>query len=325
MATPSAATTSVPTSSSSPTSESSPTATGDPLASRAEAEIRVEGGPDFPLEAFGSLWMLTPDDEGSITRLDPATNEVIATIPVGTRLCQAIGATDDAIWACTRGGVVEVDPEANEVVGTVELPTAEFYGYLPFGDGALWVPSGEVTRTDQLQRIDPSTATIAATYPLEFDAQWLTYGLDAVWLTDTADGKLWRFDPETEELSEVAAGFPDPGASAIGAGSVWLAIHSAHESRPAVDETTLLRLDPATGEVQAEIATGGPMFEAMIHAADDAVWLRAPVPFVGLIDPSSNEMTEAIMANYGGGSITVAFESVWATSIEFNTVWRLSP
>ena len=100
------------------------------------------------------------NNEGSITRLDPATNEIIATIPVGTRLCQAIGATDDAIWACTRGGIVQVDPEANEVTGTIELPTAEFFGYLPSGDGALWVPSGEVTRTDQLVRIDPGTATI---------------------------------------------------------------------------------------------------------------------------------------------------------------------
>lgn len=313
-----------PAASRAPRTTPTPSTTEDPLAGRLEAEIDVPGGPDFPIAAFDAMWLLTPDEDPSVTRLDPATNEIAATVPVGTRLCQAIGATDAAIWACTRGGVIRIDPASNEVVATLEFPTAEFYGYLPAGGGFLWALSGEVARMDELVRIDPADNSFE-TYPLGFDAEWITYGDDALWLTDTSDGKLWKFDPETEAVTEVMSALPEPGASAFGAGSVWLTLHAAHQSRPDPEDTTLIRIDPVTGDVGAEFATGSSMFESMVHASDDAVWLRSGTPFLARIDPATNEIVDSIDVNRSTGSVTVAFGSVWATTIERNKVWRVTP
>ena len=323
---PSASPAAAATASETPTPRATPTPTEDPLAGRVEAEIRLTGGPDFPIAAFDALWLLTPDaDEASITRLDPETNEVVATVPTGTRLCQAMGATDEAIWACTRGGVIRVDPETNEVVAMIEFPTAEFFGYLPFGDESLWALSGEVTRMDELVRIDPEQNSVIATYPLELDAEWISYGEDAVWLTDTADGKLWRFDPATESLTEHATDLDDPGASAVGAGSVWLALHASQDSRPNPDDTTVLRIDPVSGDVEATFATGGSQFESMLLATEDEVLVRAGTPFLSRIDPETNEIVEALDANRSTGSVALGYGSIWATSIELGRVWRLTP
>lgn len=309
-----------------PTSRPSPTP--DALSQRTDAELRIPGGPDFPIDAFGSLWLLTPDSsEPSITRLDPATNEIVATIPVGGRLCQAIGASEDAIWACTNGGVLRIDPETNEVAATVQFPTARIFGYLPFGDDALWALSGEVTLTNVLVRIDPSSNEVAATYELGFDASWLSYGDGAVWLSDESAGTVWRFDVDAEELSEHTTGLTQPGPSAFGAGSVWLGVMAGEENRerPAPTDITVVRIDPATGDVEAEFATGDTVSFGLIYAADDAVWVRSPTIFLTRIDPATDEIVEVLEANGSGGSVIVAHGSVWATSTELGRVWRLRP
>ncbi len=308
-----------------PTHSPTPEPTQNPLAGRLEAEISVPGGPDFPVQAFDALWVLAPDsDEPSVTRLDPTTNEVVATIPVGTRLCQAIGASPDAIWACGKDGLVRIDPATNEVLGTIEFPTAQFFGYLPFGAGSLWAPSGEVTLTDELVRIDPVTNAITDTIPLGFDAEWISFGEDAIWLTDTKAGILWKLDPDTHNLTEHATGLTDPSVSAVGAGSIWLAVNATREGAPDPADTTVVRIDHATGAVQAEIATGGTMFEGMLYADDETVWARSSRLFLAQIDPTTNEVVDRIDSNQAGGSVIVAFDSLWATALEFGRVFRLS-
>jgi len=106
---------------------------------------------------------------------------------------------------------------------------------------------------------------------------------------------------------------------------VWLAVHADRDSQPGPNGATILRIDPVTGEIQAEFATGGSMFEGGIYASDEAVWVRALAPFLAHIDPQTNEIVETIESNQAGGSVTVAYGSVWATSLEFGKVWRLTP
>jgi len=80
---------------------SGPAATDD-VAAGAIATIALDGGPDLPTEAFGSLWVLAVDGplmndgtSSAVHRIDPATNEVIASVPLPGRLCQGIGASPE--------------------------------------------------------------------------------------------------------------------------------------------------------------------------------------------------------------------------------------
>lgn len=113
----------------------------------------------------------------------------------------------------------------------------------------------------------------------------------------------------------------------VGAGSIWLALNAGEESRHLVSPTeiTLVRIVPTTGALEAEIATGGTIRFGLIHASEHEVWVRAPEPFLVRLDPATNEVVEKLHAQAGGGSVAVAYGSLWVTSSDFGKVWRLRP
>jgi len=58
---------------------------------------------------------------------------------------------------------------------------------------------------------------------------------------------------------------------------------------------------------------------------DDAVWVRAPEPFLAVVDPATGEVIRTIEQSGGGGDVAVALGSVWLTSHDRGTVWTLDP
>ena len=77
------------------------------------------------------MWVLAPDlplvDDSAtpnLIRIDPATNEVTATIPLPDRLCQGFTASEDAIWACAADALVRIDPATNTITDTVPITGA---------------------------------------------------------------------------------------------------------------------------------------------------------------------------------------------------------
>ncbi len=318
-----------PTTNASPTTAAAPTTTTpDPLLGRTEAEIDVPGGPDLPVEAFGSIWLLTPDgDVPAVTRIDPTTNEIAATVANDSRLCQALGATETAIWVCTGDGVAAIDPLTNEIGPAVEFdqPASPFFGYLPYGAGSLWALGGEGLARNQVVRVDTSANAVSDTYEIGFGASWLSFGEGALWITDTIGGALWRLDPGSGELTEHASNLPGPGPIAVGAGSIWLAVRTGPDDRPTAEDVTVVRINPVSGDVEAEIIVGGTMGEVGLDADDDSVWIRAIDPFLALVDPETSSVVESFDAPRLGGSVIEAFDSVWTTSYRMNRVWRLAP
>ena len=103
------------------------------------------GGTDNFVFGAGSLWAV---DQGYVTRLDPTTGKIPATIRVGSRGTAGFEATSDipfgegAVWAIGSADVVRIDPETNGIVakvpisqsptGTPPNPTA-----LAVGEGAV--------------------------------------------------------------------------------------------------------------------------------------------------------------------------------------------
>src|SRR4029450_5831561 len=58
------------------------------LEDRMSAEIAITGA-DFPIAAFDSVWVVAQDQpDPEIVRVEPETNEIVASIPVEGRACQ---------------------------------------------------------------------------------------------------------------------------------------------------------------------------------------------------------------------------------------------
>ena len=129
-----------------------------PLPSR--ATIPVGQQPTTVVLGQGAVWVANKVDN-SLSRLDPQTNRVVATIAASDGVADlAVGS--DAVWTGgDRRGVarvVRIDSRTNRVVATV--PVTHQPAGLAVTDDAVWVTSF-VGGT--LWRIDPHTNTVTAT------------------------------------------------------------------------------------------------------------------------------------------------------------------
>jgi YVTN family beta-propeller protein len=122
-----------------------------------QAAIRVGKAPGAVLVAEGSVWVANRGD-GTISRVDPATNRVIATIDVAanpTRLTTDAG----AVWVATRESLQRIDPATNQVVKT--LPLRVGAGDVLAADGRLWVSLED----GSVRRLDPADGRVLASIP----------------------------------------------------------------------------------------------------------------------------------------------------------------
>ena len=335
-----------PTASVSPPGSSSPVASasavvddpapidaGVPLAERLEAEIAVPGSPDWPLAAFDSIWVLAPDlptKTGSgapnLVRIDPATNEIAATIELPDRLCQGIVASDDAIWACAVDGLVRVDPATNKVSGTVPIKGAQAFYRPAFGGGFVWALGSTSMVGDTVIRLDPATEKTTS-FPVSGSVGGMAYGFDALWLAMPGQGTVLRLDPATGETTELATGLVSPKSIAVGTDSLWVALHGGGEDQARPGDPQVARIDPATGEVIAEIEVGGsPQLGVELWADADGVLVRSTTPWLARIDESTNQVVDPVTTELAiQGPLTVGFGSIWTVNIERDVVYRIKP
>lgn len=297
------------------------------------AEFDLGGGPDLPTAAFESMWILAADGplmDGSppmLHRLDPATGEVIASIELSGRQCQGIGASEDAMWACAEDELVRVDPATNEITARVPIDAPLGVSQLPYGDGTMWAFTTSGVGPDTVIRVDPSSATVVAEIPLGVVAGTMAYGHDALWVTSPTQDVLLRIDPATNTVERWAEEIEGAGLVRVGADGVWVSLHGEHAADPIEpSDPTLVKVDPATGDVVVEAATGGSLgVDGGFSVTDDAVWVRAPEPFLAVVDPVTGDVIRTIEQSGGGGDVAVALGSVWLTSHDRGTVWTLDP
>lgn len=306
--------------------EASPTPL-DMLAARTAAKWSLEGAPDMPTEAFGSIWIIAPDQElGHVHRIDPTTDEIVASIAVPDR-CQSMGATPEGIWVCTVDGLTRIDPETNALADTIPARLATAFHRMPYGAGSLWAFGTTAFAPDVVLRVDPSTGTVMQ-IPLGHTAGSMAFGLDALWVTSPTDDLLLRIDPTTNEVETWVEGLDGAGTVSVAEHGVWVALHADPDASVELDAPAVARVDPGSRSVVASIAIGDGQHvgeSGAITATDDAVWVRASEPFLARIDPATNEVVDRIDAGKGGGEVLIAFGSVWASSYEFNAIWRIEP
>lgn len=175
-----------------------------------------------------------------MVRIDLATNEIIAEIPVqGTPYRKRIAATDEAVWVASTGMIERIEPETNTVVASVDLQGRPVSA-IAADTTALWVvavaePSDEGGEwTGNLVRVDPATNDIAAEIP----------------------------------LGPQVAGYEDEVM--LGAGSVWVLGVRWFEEKDAEYGSDLIRVDPASNSIAARIPVGA--FHMVMGA--DEVWVR---------------------------------------------------
>jgi streptogramin lyase len=126
--------------------------------------------------------------------MNPVTNLVEKHIEVSAGP-RATASGDGSIWVlCEKDGKIErIDPKTNKVIKTIDLLTPGAGGTLAFGEGFLWVSQTGFPLT----RIDPKSDEEKVVQQFWGEGGgFVSVSTGAVWVSNTAQGTVTRFDPK---------------------------------------------------------------------------------------------------------------------------------
>jgi YVTN family beta-propeller protein len=274
----------------------------------------------------------------------PPAGRITATVPVGHPL-GPVAAGEGAVWVENRDATVSrIDPATNTVVATVQTSFAltGTSGWIAAGAGAVWISnfSGK-----SITRIDPATNRVAATIPVGPAPTGLTITPGAVWVANHHGRSLSRIDPVTNTVvatipvgDQTAPIEGGPLDLAVVGGSVWFVALEA-------SGFALERLDPATNTIGTKIqlpspgllgSDGASLMTAIVSSiypvdtASNALWTPIALPeasmrlAVGLgaswslaqagltrVDLTARQVT-GHSSFAGSGGLAVGYGAVWA-------------
>ena len=236
---------------------------------------------------------------GHVLRVD-RTDKLIASIPVPGLDDQDSIAASDSVWVTVayRDEVIEIDPSSNAIMATIPVPGHPVQ--VAADQTGVWVISA-TKGTGLLLRIDPMTQTVTLRVPLfGIPRLGLAVGEGSVWVDD--GGNLLRVTSDGTRTTLLGAG-GDP--LAIGGGSVWEGNSSG-----------VIRLDPASGDVLAQIPTALPPIG--LAFADGSLWVLTDTgstsETIYLPDPkhpSTVLRIDAVTNRVDAGPLAVGTKPAW--------------
>jgi len=142
--------------------------------------VAVAAGPD-------ALW-ITSEDAGRLTRVNPNNTEVVEEIAVGSHPRRlAIG--EGGVWILNGDGTVSrVDPSTNKIVATVKLDRDTVKGDIAAGAGSVWVslPGAPIVRIDPRtnRAVQAFTGEGGGAILVAHGSLWVSAGPRATWRLD---------------------------------------------------------------------------------------------------------------------------------------------
>jgi streptogramin lyase len=278
-------------------------------------DARVElDSPDWLASGFGSVWVKR--DDGAVVRLSPR-GKVRATIDADIfqpPVCQGLGVTADAVWACgTEGTIIRIDPETNDVAAKIEVPKINEQGSLPSSDGHVWLLTGD---GDRLTGVSEATNQAGDQIDLGTFCTDVADRVDGstLWVVCASEGVVLRVDLAKKKVTGKITDVPLATSVSVGE-DVWVGF-----------EKGLARIDPDSLDVTMLQEAVNPVG---LHAAGDHVWVREEggEAFLTRLDASSAEVRQVISANdlKSGGDVIELDGVVWASAYDDGTVVRLTP
>jgi YVTN family beta-propeller protein len=268
-------------------------------------------GPEMVAVGEGSVWV-TQINDNTVARIDPQTNNVVATIPVG-RDPVGIVIARQAVWVAngSDGTVSRIDPRTNKVVTTIHIGGSP--QLLAYGEEAIWTTN---RKNGTVSRIDPDTnQVIGDPIPVLRQPSGIAVSSGAVWVTDYEDGTVIEIDPKTNQFtgSPIHVG-RGPGFAVAGDGAVWVANQT---------DATVTRIDPRTRSVVATIPVGRRASGLAIDK--DTIWVTNYADdTVSRIDPRTNAVI-GIPIPVGKRPLGVAFgaNAVWVANLYGDSISRI--
>lgn len=136
-----------------------------------------------------AVWVVVREP-GRVARVDPATNEITASLTVGAPARgMAVGA--GSIWVAAEGTdeVARIDASNGELLATIGVGDGPVW--LVASDEAVWVST---INDNQVHQIDPATNSVVRSVPVGSLPLDLEIADGFVWVPNSGDGTVTKID-----------------------------------------------------------------------------------------------------------------------------------
>jgi DNA-binding beta-propeller fold protein YncE len=262
---------------------------------------------------------------GRLLRIDPGSDHVAATVPVGDGPV-AVATGSGRVWVASyRDSTLwQLDPRSGGPAARVPAVGRPFA--MTIHDGSAYVAaSGPGQFTGNVSKFDAVTSDRAGGKGML--ACSIASGAYGVWVAGCPNVQKLSTDGTSPRLlANVVIPFASPLSAANyrealpgmaeGEGAVWV-IGDAADRR-------LWRIDPQRRRITATIALGFP--PGGVAAGDGAVWVTDELgDRVVRIDPATNRVVSAIAVGRGALGVAVGGGSVWVANTIGHSLTRIDP
>jgi DNA-binding beta-propeller fold protein YncE len=220
-----------------------------------------------------------------VFRIDPHTNRVVDRIPVDPHSGLAFGHGSVWVTSASYGTVSRIDPQSDKVVAKIKVGRGAGDIAADESSGAVWVASSYLPKNEydfpkysedrNLTRVDPETNRVVEEIPIEAHSQYfggavnVAVGEGAVWVL-SGDGNLLKVDPATNEIAARVSVDGTPRHLAVYGGAVWVLSGDRNQFR-------LVRVDPRTMHIVAseDIGSIRKIGEGGLAAGGGYVWFSS--------------------------------------------------
>ena len=263
-----------------------------------------------------------PTTTGRLVRIDPSTNDVAKTIPVGNAP-NAVAVGPTGVWVANRadGTVWRIDPMTNAVSlktsahgEPTDLAVTDTRAFVVNGpqDANITVIDGATGREENV--IGPGGGFFQGSGAVGARE-------DTVWVGG-ADRRVSRLDVVTAKLEDPLFMPPpaDEGSDAyfsgvaVADGDVWV-VGDPLDHR-------LWRIDATTGKLAATVRL--PFAPKDVAVGEDGVWVSSQLDdTVSRIDPETGSVTDTTPVGAGASGVAVGHGSVWVANSIDGTISRV--
>ena len=263
----------------------------------------------------------------SLQRIDPASGDLVATIPLGS-IVRRVAVGGGSVWAIDSASRFRrIDVKADTVAATGS--TAGLPAGIAVGLGSVWIANqeGSTATSGTVTVVDPRTGRVRRVLPIDVrqavpnEPTFSDIAVDenarsgrAVWVASPFALSVKRIRPR---LGSIVATVPVGGTTArllaVGEGAVWVTTNFA-----------LLRIDPARNAVVARIPL--PFDPRDVAAGAGGVWIaNGTGNSVWMLDPQTNRVVDRIPVGLEPFALAVGSDSVWVANRRDGTVSRIDP
>jgi tRNA A-37 threonylcarbamoyl transferase component Bud32 len=284
---------------------------------------RGEGSRETPPTTHPSTGLLLQGR--GVARIDVQTGVLEETLPVAN--AHAVAADDSFAWVGGNDELTKVSVTSNATVASitplfprgrqVANPTAARVD-VALGRGGVWVTDNRASIdprafTGRVLQIDPTAnrRTWTAAIP---DATAVVFAAGSIWVTDPADGLIYRLDPSDGSIIATipAESGSTPFCLASSSAGLWVAGGASGLAS---------LIDPATNKVARTIPLE---YAAGVAADDDWLWVTSgPGGEVSQYTANGDHLMRRIDLGGHADAITVGGDSIWVADNPGRIVWKI--